>query len=198
MRRTSLLAGLGLLRDEPAGWRSGMSQAEQSFRQSRLTPLQRAQAVDCADWLPNDLLGKLDRCLMAFGIEGRVPFLDREVADLAFRLPDRLKVQKGLGKHLLRQWLARTLPMAEPFSRKRGFTVPVAEWLAAKPQLGSLLAAQEPVRKLCKPGAVEGLLRRPDRRGGFAAWLLLFYALWHRRHIEAVPAGGDVFETLGG
>ncbi|HAI28629.1 MAG TPA: hypothetical protein DCM48_03565, partial [Thalassospira sp.] len=42
-----------------------------------------AQAVDCADWLPNDLLLKLDRMLMAHGLEGRTPFLDPVVAEFA-------------------------------------------------------------------------------------------------------------------
>ena len=46
--------------------------------------LQIAQAVDCVHWLPNDLLTKLDRCLMAHGVEGRTPFLDPEVAGFAF------------------------------------------------------------------------------------------------------------------
>ncbi|HEX5263721.1 MAG TPA: asparagine synthase (glutamine-hydrolyzing), partial [Phenylobacterium sp.] len=52
-----------------------------------LTPLQQAQWADIATWLPNDLLLKLDRCLMAHGLEGRTPFLDREVAAFAFPLP---------------------------------------------------------------------------------------------------------------
>ena len=51
-----------------------------------------AQAVDCADWLPNDLLIRLDRYLMARGTEGRTPFLDIKMAELALRLPDELKI----------------------------------------------------------------------------------------------------------
>ena len=197
LRRHSVLAELGLLRRESSSWRQGLTQLEESLRSAPLSRLQRAQAIDCADWLPNDLLGKLDRCLMAFGLEGRVPFLDKQVADLAFRLPDRLKIRDGRGKYLLRRWLQQNLPSAEPFSRKRGFTVPVADWLAAKPQLGRLLAAQPAIQAVCPPGAVEGLFAHLDQRRGFAAWLLLFYALWHRRHIEGVAPGGTIFETLG-
>ena len=76
------------------------------------TPLQVVQAVDCADWLPNDLLIKLDRCLMAHGAEGRTPFLDTKVAELALRLPDALKIHRGLGKWLLRRWVAERVPQA--------------------------------------------------------------------------------------
>lgn len=194
MRRHGNLAGFGLLRDEDRSWRQGMRPVE---GKDGLTRLQQAQALDCAAWLPNDLLGKLDRCLMAFGVEGRVPFLDRKIADLAFRLPDRLKISSGRGKYLLRRWLQNTLPGAEPFSKKRGFTVPVATWLAGKPALGKLLAARPAIQAVCRPGAVEALFARSDPRAGFAAWTLLFYALWHHRHIENGAIGGGVFETLG-
>jgi len=195
MRRKGTLAELGLLR-ENGDWRAGMRAAETEAAGQGWNRLQQAQAVDCADWLPNDLLTKLDRCLMAHGIEGRVPFLDPVVAELAFRLPDRLKLAEGRGKYLLRKWLADTLPSAEPFSPKRGFTVPVADWLARKPELGKLLAAQPQIQALCKPGSVETLFQRLDKRNGFAAWTLLFYALWHHRHIQNRPVSGGVFDVL--
>jgi asparagine synthase (glutamine-hydrolysing) len=162
------------------------------------TRLMAAQATDMVDWLPNDLLAKLDRCLMAHGVEGRTPFLDPVVAQAAFRLPDALKVRKGVGKWILRAWLAGALPEARPFARKQGFTVPVAAWIGAKAErLGALLAADEAVAEVVAPGAVAGLLRGPlGKHGAFAAWTLLFYALWHRRHVRGMRADGDVFETL--
>ena len=132
----------------------------------------------------------------AHGVEGRVPFLDPVVANLAYRLPDNLKIHRGLGKWLLRSWLANHLPVAEPFAAKRGFTVPVRDWLASRPQLGALVAAQPAIVEICRPGTVETLFRATDRRTAFAAWTLLFYALWHRCHIRGLPAQGDVFETL--
>jgi asparagine synthase (glutamine-hydrolysing) len=154
--------------------------------------------LDCADWLPNDLLAKLDRCLMAHGVEGRTPFLDPVVADAAFRLPDRLKIRDGLGKWILRRWLAKALPAAAPFAPKSGFTVPVGEWIAAAGgRLGPLVARQPGVAALAHPEAVAALFARGSgRRAGFAAWSLLFYALWHRRHVQGLPPAGDVFETL--
>jgi asparagine synthase (glutamine-hydrolysing) len=189
---------LGILRGDLAGWRDGVAAAELRATQPGRTRLQVAQATDCADWLPNDLLGKLDRCLMAHGIEGRTPFLDPVVAAFAFRLPDELKVRRGLGKFLLRRWLASHVPTAEPFARKRGFTVPVGDWIARRgAQLGPLVARQPGVREICVPQAVEKLFREASgRRTGFAAWTLLFYALWHRQHIQRLPAGPDVFATL--
>jgi asparagine synthase (glutamine-hydrolysing) len=190
---------LGILRGDLAGWRDGIAAAELRAATEGRTRLQVAQATDCADWLPNDLLGKLDRCLMANGVEGRTPFLDPVVADFAFRLPDDLKVRHGLGKWLLRRWLAEHVPTVEPMAKKRGFTVPVGDWIARRGvQLGPLVARQSGVREICLPDAVEGLFREAaGRRTGFAAWTLLFYALWHRQHIERLPAGPDVFATLG-
>jgi len=195
MRRKGALEGLGILRENGA-WRAGMEAAETEARTHGWNRLQQAQAVDCADWLPNDLLTKLDRCLMAYGIEGRVPFLDPVVAELAFRLPDGMKLAEGRGKYLLRKWLDGVLPSAEPFSPKRGFTVPVADWLSRRPDLGPLLAAQPQIQQLCRPGAVERLFQRLDKRNGFAAWTLLFYALWHHRHIQNRSIEGGVFDVL--
>jgi asparagine synthase (glutamine-hydrolysing) len=198
LRARGALEKLGVLRGDLAGWRDGIAAAELRAASPQRTRLQVAQATDCADWLPNDLLGKLDRCLMAHGIEGRTPFLDPVVADFAFRLPDSLKVRRGLGKWLLRRWLAEHVPAAEPLARKRGFTVPVGDWIARRgAQLGPMVARQPGVREICLPDAVEELFRAaPARHTGFAAWTLLFYALWHRHHIERVAAAPDVFATL--
>jgi len=153
----------------------------------------------CSSDLPNDLLSKLDRCLMAHGVEGRTPFLDPAVAAFAFRLPDELKISRGLGKWVLRRWLAEHLPAAKPLAKKRGFTVPVSDWIERRgAQLGPLVARQAGIREICLPNTVEALFRDAHRRHvGFAAWTLLFYALWHLQHIERRQFGPDVFATLG-
>ena len=198
-RRRGNLDGLGVLREDLRGWRDGIAAAEAREARRERSLLQIAQAVDCADWLPNDLLGKLDRCLMAHGVEGRTPFLDPQVAALAFRLPDALKIKNRKGKWLLRRWVAEHVPEAMPFARKHGFTVPVGEWIQRRGvTLGPLVAAQPGVAELCIPEQVTRLFTEArDRRAGFAAWTLLFYALWHRHHILRRPPAGDVFAALG-
>jgi asparagine synthase (glutamine-hydrolysing) len=197
MRMRGIFDGLDVLRGG-GHWRDGFAAAEIAARQGDRSRLQAAQATDVADWLPNDLLLKLDRCLMAHAIEGRTPFLDPQVADFALCLPDRLKVRDGKGKWLLRRWLEKNLPEADPFSAKRGFTVPVGEWIARRgAELGPLVARQPGVAEVCRPGAVERLFRATGKREGFAAWTLLFYALWHRHHIERRgSAEGDIFAVL--
>ena len=198
MRGRGTLDRLDVLRTRPVAWRDGMAAAEASAATAGRTRLAVAQATDMADWLPHDLLLKLDRCLMAHAVEGRTPFLDPGVAAAAFRLPDALKVRRGLGKWLLRQWLARNCPAAQPFARKQGFTVPVGAWIAGQgARLGPLVAAQPGVAEIADPGLVAALFRAAaGKREGAGAWHLLFYALWHRTHILGLPLAGDVFETL--
>ena len=197
MRRRGIMDGLGVLRNDDPAWRDGIAGAEAAARTEGRSRLQVAQAVDCADWLPNDLLTKLDRCLMAHGVEGRTPFLDPAVANAAFCLPDSLKVKDGLGKWILRKWLESAAPAAEAFARKKGFTVPVGEWIAAEgARIGPLVAAQAGVSERCHPKAVTALFNASGKRERFAAWTLLFFALWHQRHIVGASTGGDAFEAL--
>ncbi len=191
---------LDVLREAPTGWRDGTGAAEAAAASPGRTRLQAAQALDIADWLPNDLLIKLDRCLMAHGVEGRTPLLDAGIAASAFRLPDALKVQRGSGKWLLREWLARHFPAAEPNKAKQGFTVPIGAWIeGVGDRLGPLVAAQPGVAEIARPDRVAALFRQAgsEKHRGFAAWHLLFYALWHRRHVERRDVRGDVFEVLG-
>ena len=196
MRGRGVFDGLDVLRDPPKGWRDGIEAAERAG--GHLSRLKCAQMADMADWLPHDLLLKLDRCLMAHGIEGRTPFIDKEVAAFAFSLPDGMAVRRGMGKYLLRRWLEKNLPAAKPFARKQGFDVPVGAWIAAQAKpLGELLARQPVIAELAAPEKVRALLERAeDKRAGFAAWVLLFTALWHRRHVLDLPPAGDVFSTL--
>ena len=206
MRGRGTFDKLDVLRAPPVGWRDGLVASEGTAATPGRTRLQAAQATDIADWLPHDLLLKLDRCLMAHGVEGRTPFLDPVVAAAGFRLPDALKVQGSRGKWLLRRWLETAMPAARPFAPKQGFTVPVGAWIAGQgARLGPLVAASPGVATIAHADRVVALFRRAEgRREAFAAWSLLFYALWHRAHIEARPTdgptggpnGGDVFAAL--
>ncbi len=198
MRIRGTFDGLGVLRAANPAWRDGIASAELRANTGERTRLQVAQATDITDWLPHDLLLKLDRCLMAHGVEGRTPFLDSGVTEAAFRLPDALKVQGGRGKWLLRRWLERHLPEANPFAPKQGFTVPIGAWITGQgARLGPLVAAQPGVAAIADPERVVALFRNASgRHEGFAAWTLLFYALWHRAHIEARAVDGDVWDVL--
>ena len=159
-----------------------------------LTPLQQAQWADIATWLPNDLLLKLDRCLMAHGLEGRTPFLDPEVAAFAWTLPDRAKVRGGYGKWLLRQWLERACPAASPWAKKQGFTVPVDAWIAPR--------AADIAARIGKVGAVRRILGETAavrmRDGGAGQrWPLLFFAVWALIHLEGAEPKAALAAVAG-
>jgi len=180
------------------GWSAGFASLAAEQRARWKTPLATLQAIDCCERLPNSLLLKLDRCLMANSVEGRTPFLDREVAAFALSLPHHLKASLKYGKVLLREWLARANPAARPFARKKGFNPPVGAWMAARADtLGELVAAQPGVAALIPAAAVRGVFDQAAQRHQ-PAWSLLFYALWHNHHILGRPFEGDIGEALAG
>jgi asparagine synthase (glutamine-hydrolysing) len=76
--------------------------------------------------------------------------------------------------------------------------VPIGAWIAAQAKpLAELLVRQPIIAELAEPEKVHALLANAaDKHAGFAAWVLLFTALWHRRHILNLPPVGDVFQTL--
>ena len=87
------------------------------------------QWVDMQTWLPRDILRKADRMSMAHGLELRVPFLDRRVLAVALALPRRLRCTGRRGKLALRAAAACRLPGRLAEAPKRGFPVPLADWL---------------------------------------------------------------------
>jgi asparagine synthase (glutamine-hydrolysing) len=198
MRHRGILDRIGVLRAAPAGWRDGIVGAESSAAAIEgRSALQVAQAVDVSDWLPNDLLIKLDRTISSHGLESRTPYLDPDLAAFAFSLPDNLKVRGRVGKFLLRRWASDHMGGVDAFRRKRGLSLPVGEWIGSHVgQLWPLIAAQPGIAEVCDAAKVESLFKAHGRGIGSAQWVLLFYALWHQVHMMDVAADGGVLETL--
>jgi asparagine synthase (glutamine-hydrolysing) len=84
---------------------------------------------DSQTYLSDDILAKVDRAAMAVSLETRVPFLDHELAELAWRLPLDQKIRDGQGKHILRRILYRHVPQQLLDRPKTGFGAPVGDWL---------------------------------------------------------------------
>jgi asparagine synthase (glutamine-hydrolysing) len=89
----------------------------------------RAMDVDVASYLPGDLLTYTDRCAMAFSLEVRTPLVDLEVARVARRLAFRQKVRGLQTKFMLKRIAAGLVGPEVVYRKKKGFAVPIAEWL---------------------------------------------------------------------
>jgi asparagine synthase (glutamine-hydrolysing) len=139
--------------------------------------------LDLVGYLPDDILVKVDRAGMATSLETRVPFLDRAVLDLAWRLPMDMKLHAGVTKWALRQVLYRHVPPSLVDRPKMGFGVPIGSWLRGplRPWAEDLLDE----RRLRRQGVLDA---EPVRRAwkqhlsGRRDWA---YLLWDVLVLEA-------------
>lgn len=92
-------------------------------------PLDQAQRTDLQLYLADDILVKVDRMSMRHSLEVRSPFLDHRMVELALQIPSALRITHGNNKHLLRRLAERHLPTMVIHAPKRGFGIPLREWL---------------------------------------------------------------------
>ena len=85
--------------------------------------------ADQNEWLPHNLLSKVDRATMAFSLEARVPFLDHRLVEWAARLPDSHRISAGVTKQVLRRAFRNDLPDEILVRPKRGFDLPLGDWI---------------------------------------------------------------------
>ena len=148
--------------------------------------------LDTITYLPNDILVKVDRATMAFGLEGRIPLLDPRVVEFAWRLPLDMKVRPNHGKWLLRQVLYRYIPRDLVERPKMGFGIPLDSWLRG-PMRDWAEALLEP-RRLGKEGFFNASAVREKwehhlrGRGAwqFHLWDILMFQLWWEYQNSAV------------
>ncbi|MEI9409373.1 asparagine synthase (glutamine-hydrolyzing) [Mesorhizobium salmacidum] len=180
-RRLKILAGVAGIRDAQArmvAWFGGADggQAEALYAgppQSRdldplpfttdgeISPLKRMLHFDQTSWLPDNLLERGDRMMMAGSIEGRMPFMDVGLAELVAQFPDAFLTGAPKGKRVLRSLAAQLLPRQILERKKVGFRVPVEQWFRTgmSDQLRDLLQSDSAtVRNVCNAREIDRLM----------------------------------------
>ena len=148
------------------------------------------QSLDTRLYLAEDILTKVDRASMAVSLEVRAPFLDPRVAEYAASLPADYKLHGRTTKYILKRAVASLLPPFVTRRGKKGFGVPVAEWLKGKLRpLARDLLAPERIRRggLFNADYVQRLQDEHERGAANhrkLLWTLLMFELWQESFIE--------------
>ncbi|WP_432246348.1 N-acetylglutaminylglutamine amidotransferase [Mycolicibacterium sp. ELW1] len=168
--------------------------AEHFARPGAQTGVDRALRLDTTVMLVDDPVKRVDNMTMAWGLEGRVPFLDHDLVELAATCPPELKTAHG-GKGVLKEAARQVIP-AEVIDRPKGyFPVPALTHLEG-PYLemvrDALYAPAAKERGLFRPEAVERLLADPNGRltplRGNELWQIGLLELWLQQHGITGPA----------
>jgi asparagine synthase (glutamine-hydrolysing) len=148
----------------------------------------RGMYADLGDYLPDDILVKVDRASMAASLETRVPLLDHRIVEFSWSLPIELRAHRGVGKWPLKQVLYRHVPRGLVDRPKQGFGVPLESWLK-----GPLLEWAEDLlspRKLAVHGLLDEKAVRAEwllhlsgsRDRHYGLWTVLMFQAWYAAH----------------
>ncbi|MCW2651795.1 MAG: hypothetical protein JWR32_2771 [Mycobacterium sp.] len=173
---------------------SGRFVSEHFARTGAATGVDRALRLDTTVMLVDDPVKRVDNMTMAWGLEGRVPFLDHELVELAASCPPELKTAQG-GKGVLKQAARQVIP-AEVIDRPKGyFPVPALTHLEGRyleMVRDALYSPAAKERDLFRPVAVDRLLTDPNARltplRGNELWQIALLELWLQRHRITGPA----------
>ncbi|MBX7173946.1 MAG: asparagine synthase (glutamine-hydrolyzing) [Pyrinomonadaceae bacterium] len=152
--------------------------------------IEQMQFLDMNFYMAEDILTKVDRASMAVSLEVRAPFLDPRVAEFAASLPINYKLNGSNGKYILKKAVEKLLPKTVVKRPKKGFGIPIAEWLRGKlnPLAHDLLLRDRLIRQdFFDYEYVEKLLEEHEK--GVAShhkqlWTLLVFQLWYDNFFE--------------
>jgi len=150
-------------------------------------PLDRNLYVDARSYLVDNCLVKMDRMSMACSLEARVPLLDHDLVELAFRVPPELKVRNRETKVLLKKAAVRHVPHDCVYRPKEGFSIPIKHWLRdeLRPLMEDLLSRERIGREgIFEVSEVEKL--KQEHLNGRAnhshvLWSMMVFEDWGRR-----------------
>ena len=141
-----------------------------------------AMKEDLEDYMPGDILTKIDRASMANSLELRAPFLDISFAEFAISLPSRLKINAEEDKIILRRAFENVWPETIRKRTKLGFGAPVQIWLK-KPAMIALVNEylNDPSKKIFKHLSFSGS-RKFITDKSYKIWILLVLSIWMEKH----------------
>jgi asparagine synthase (glutamine-hydrolysing) len=152
--------------------------------------IERMQYADINFYLAEDILTKVDRAAMAVSLETRAPFLDPRVGQFAASIPVEYKLRGKSGKVILKEAMKDLLPHEILHRAKKGFGIPIAEWLKGRlnPLMHDMLSPERLKQGgLFEPDYVSQLIR--EHESGAAShhkelWTLLVFQLWRERFLS--------------
>jgi asparagine synthase (glutamine-hydrolysing) len=153
-------------------------------------PVERMQYLDTNLYLAEDILTKVDRASMSVSLEVRAPFLDRRVVEYAASLPSDYKLRGKTTKYILKRAIDPLVPPFVTRRGKKGFGVPVAEWLKGRlrPLARDLLSPARLSRHGLFDAAYVARLQDEHERGQAnhrkLLWTLLVFELWRESFVE--------------
>jgi len=106
-------------------------------------PLKEIQYLDYKTWVTGDINTKVDRASMAHGLEVRVPILDHQFVEWAFKVPSKLNLKGSEGKAKFKELLEPHVPYDNLYRKKMGFSIPLSQWLRGplKDKMSNLLTS---------------------------------------------------------
>lgn len=160
--------------------------ARNKFEESKVSdPRDKALYSDLINYLPNDLLAKVDIASMAVSLEARSPFLDRNMIDLACKIPFNLKLKGGTHKYILKKALEPIVPKENLYRQKLGFSIPLDKWFTGKLNKyceSILLDKNAKTKNLFDQNEIKRMLKTHTEKVDFGSklWSLLTLELWFR------------------
>ena len=162
----------------------------EGIRESRIPSasglLQRATRTDFYNYLPEDILVKVDRASMLNSLELRAPFLDHKIIEFAFaRVPSSLKTSASERKILLKRLASKILPPEFDKQRKQGFNVPLSDWLLSGPWVEYFKAVLlDPSQNLFDHRFIENMIegQKKGHNNGERLFGLVMFVLWSKKY----------------
>lgn len=161
---------------------------DDSVKRDRPDTLGRMQLLDMSTYLPDDILTKVDRASMAFGLEARVPLIDHRVVEFAWSLPRNFLVRRGRSKSILRDILYKHVPQHLIERPKMGFGIPLDSWLRGPLRdWAESLLDENRLRQdgFFDPVPVRSALKQHlscEGNMSYGLWAILMFQAWHEHN----------------